>query len=1083
VARFGLVGVVVMLCFMAMNALFGRFMSAQAAFFAAYPPALGLHFLLNKRWTFQDRRATSGRHVAEYLHAVVVTFLIQWPVFALGVHLLGWKAWFAAGVANVAQMTASFLLLQLRVFRPAPAEPGNAAAWHRLAALLASGAICALLAWTALQKWEFPPVHGRQADYYNLLAHGFSKGSLALDLPVPDALRHAENPWDASKRPPGSAPADLSYYGGKFYLYFGAVPVVVLLWPFQLLTGQDLPFVYVVIFFCAGAYLLLARLWLAVLHDHFPAAGLVTRLGGLGLLGLAGGLLSLARRASIWEMPIAAGQFFMAAMVLAAYRALHAGRPWRWLAAAGLFLGLAVGCRPTLIVAGGGLAVLVLAVGRSEFPRGGWAGWARRSVRAALAAGIPLALVVGGLLAYNHARFGRALEFGLNYQLTGGYEAKAVHFSPGFVRYNWLLYFWDAPQWGRDFPFVHPVKVLPPPPAGYYGYEYVYGALMVNPVIWLALLLPRWALARDDCGRLAGFIGLLLALAAGLTGLLLCFNTAAARYTADFLPWWVLLGLAGWASAERWLQSRAGPRRIGAGLFGAAVGFSCVVAFCASVELHGVFQFLNPAGYAAVARAFDQPVALWEKWSARPGGPLDLTLVFAERPAEALEPLVTTGVSYETDYVFVHYTGPDSFRVGVLHNGRQPVESGDLRLEPHRPYRIRIDTGALYPPREHPYFASWSQVEIVSLKQWVTLWVDDRMVVDEYYPLNDASPGSVQVGTDTLAHRRFSGTIVAVRQAGLPERKPRPDHGGDVLVQLQFTRTANPLPQPLVQAGRTGNADFIAVRRRDEETFGLGYESWSAGYWESGPLPIPSDHTAALRIRLGSMLDLDDHSPLGVLRDTVAVLLGDRPVWWWRTVVPLPARPPVEVGANSIGSTAVATSYQGRLLNWARLPAPVAWRRGPFAQVALTLGGRGVGTEPLAATGVRGQADTLAIEWRPGGRARLLWDHWGGSLQRSREFDWPEGTAHQVRLELPSFARLDDGGTGAAGTGMLRAWVDEPMVWEEEAPFYLARSDSVVLGRNAAGSTIARDRLEAVVLDVRQSPPLSPGPGGVAPPP
>jgi hypothetical protein len=135
------------------------------------------------------------------------------------------------------------------------------------------------------------------------------------------------------------------------------------------------------------------------------------------------------------------------------------------------------------------------------------------------------------------------------------------------------------------------------------------------------------------------------------------------------------------------------------------------------------------------------------------------------------------------------------------------------------------------------------------------------------------------------------------------------------------------------------------------------------------------------------------------------------------------------------------------------------------------------------ATGTRGQADTLAIEWRPGGRARLLDDHWGGSMQSSGEFDWPDGTAHQVRLELPGFARLDGRGTGTAGTGMLRAWVDEHLVWEAQAAYFVARSDSVVLGRNMVGSSIARDRLQAVVLDIRQSPPRSPGPGGVAPPP
>ena len=35
-----------------------------------------------------------------------------------------------------------------------------------------------------LGKWEFPPIGPVQGDYYNLLLHGFQKGSLALDFPV-----------------------------------------------------------------------------------------------------------------------------------------------------------------------------------------------------------------------------------------------------------------------------------------------------------------------------------------------------------------------------------------------------------------------------------------------------------------------------------------------------------------------------------------------------------------------------------------------------------------------------------------------------------------------------------------------------------------------------------------------------------------------------------------------------------------------------------------------------------------------------------------------------------------------------------
>jgi putative flippase GtrA len=114
--RFATVGIAVMVVFMGLNWLFGRSMGAQAAFLCAYPPALLLHFLLNKLWTFEDRGKVSGRQVREYVFMVGVTFAIQWAAFTAVRAWTTWPAWAAAGLANVAQMAASFLLMQARVF-------------------------------------------------------------------------------------------------------------------------------------------------------------------------------------------------------------------------------------------------------------------------------------------------------------------------------------------------------------------------------------------------------------------------------------------------------------------------------------------------------------------------------------------------------------------------------------------------------------------------------------------------------------------------------------------------------------------------------------------------------------------------------------------------------------------------------------------------------------------------------------------------------------------------------------------------------------------------------------------------------
>src|SRR5271170_5886873 len=116
--RFGAVGCTVTVFFMGLNALLSRCLGLgpDASFLVAYPPALVLHFTLNKLWTFGDSRSTSSRPLPEYLYSVVVTFLIQLPAFVVLQKGLRLPGWVAAGGANVLQMAASYGMLRWRVF-------------------------------------------------------------------------------------------------------------------------------------------------------------------------------------------------------------------------------------------------------------------------------------------------------------------------------------------------------------------------------------------------------------------------------------------------------------------------------------------------------------------------------------------------------------------------------------------------------------------------------------------------------------------------------------------------------------------------------------------------------------------------------------------------------------------------------------------------------------------------------------------------------------------------------------------------------------------------------------------------------
>jgi putative flippase GtrA len=107
-----------------LNWVLGLRFGKDASFILAYPPAVALHFWLNKRWTFGCQRTDTNRQVPEYLVMVLVTFLIQAAVFGILTRLTALPGWLAAGMANGAQMAITFLAMQYRIFRPGPG-PGK----------------------------------------------------------------------------------------------------------------------------------------------------------------------------------------------------------------------------------------------------------------------------------------------------------------------------------------------------------------------------------------------------------------------------------------------------------------------------------------------------------------------------------------------------------------------------------------------------------------------------------------------------------------------------------------------------------------------------------------------------------------------------------------------------------------------------------------------------------------------------------------------------------------------------------------------------------------------------------------------
>jgi len=290
-------------------------------------------------------------------------------------------------------------------------------------------AIIALLVVTVFARTAGTSVAGwgqKPADQdYNLLVEGFQAGQLSLNKAVPPGFAQLRDPYDPiANLPYRIAPSglhDLSYYRARLFLYHGITPALLLFWPWATLTGGDITHEAAVTLFCGAGFLgglaLLSTIW----RRFFPSvSGWLVAALAAGL-GLATGVPILLQSSGICEVPISCAYALTMLALAAIWQALiRPNQSVRWLAAASLCYGLAVGARPSELP---GAAMLLIPV---------WSAWspARRRrqmspvppryhpLQLLAAAVVPLTLCGLGLLAYNYLRFQNPLEFGQHYQLA-----------------------------------------------------------------------------------------------------------------------------------------------------------------------------------------------------------------------------------------------------------------------------------------------------------------------------------------------------------------------------------------------------------------------------------------------------------------------------------------------------------------------------------------------------------------------------------------------------------------------------------------------------------------------------------------
>jgi len=400
--------------------------------------------------------------------------------------------------------------------------------------------------------------------YYDQLATAFEHRSFSLETEPNQALLALSDPYDPAQRAGISFLKDASLYNGRYYLYFGPIPALILAL-FKYMGLRQLGDQYIVFAFVSGILifqsLLIHKVW-KLFFQNIPVWILlsVTLLGGL-----ISPLTWILTQARIYEAAASGGQFFFLAgfyFIVSALEQKSAAKKDFLLFTGGVLWMLAIGSRLTQILPIG-FVIMMVAVFMIREPGRNKEGTPGAILAIELLCG-PVILGLAVLARYNWARFHSVFESGLSYQLAGlDLQGNSRFlFSPLYTLSNLYGYLVMPPQVNRIFPFLESIPGTGASIFSFITLPQIYynnvltGLLLSTPFILFAgvcavtlvlgkkysmglaswvedLHFFRWLIVALSGSFLFGFIPFVF------------FFWVAAHYQTDFVPSLVILSIIG----------------------------------------------------------------------------------------------------------------------------------------------------------------------------------------------------------------------------------------------------------------------------------------------------------------------------------------------------------------------------------------------------------------------------------------------------------------------------------------------------------------------------------------------------------
>jgi len=400
--------------------------------------------------------------------------------------------------------------------------------------LLAATLVIACYVWFLLPGFKSPG-----NAYYSQLAMSFKRHQLYLPEEPSPQLLSINDPYNYELRKQSNVdyPWDISLYKGKFYMYWGPVPSLILI-IFSDGMLANMGDQYLVFAFVCGLFLYSALFticfWLRF-NQNLPGW-----LIGFSLLviGLSAPTTQMLNNPRIYEAAVFGCQFFFIGGCYWTFAAINGDKaPSLWkLAVAGLHWALALGTRIIILPAITFVILVTLIYLWGEIK----SATPKRFLLFLFAMGTPLLISIIGLGWYNWMRFGSVFELGVRYQLALVDYGKFTNlFSAGYIYENFLNYFIRPYQIQAGFPFIAAIENVA-------SNNKLAGLLYTSPYLLIALIIP---VARFLYPRLSGkkripgtnaperWLAIVLAGSALiLSAIILSYFFASMNYTADFMP-------------------------------------------------------------------------------------------------------------------------------------------------------------------------------------------------------------------------------------------------------------------------------------------------------------------------------------------------------------------------------------------------------------------------------------------------------------------------------------------------------------------------------------------------------------------